>query len=102
MKTSMIGNISVQQTPPKAMWQINANRQDYSRLKNNWLFDDKKKRYGNTQKVDYLWIHETTRVMRAAFCQQYQLLEALTIIQAFECEKKNDNKMRARSSDSKD
>ena len=46
------------------------------------------KRYGNTQKVDYLWIHETTRVMRAAFCQQYQLLEALTIIQAFECEKK--------------
>ena len=63
---------------------------------------DKKKRYGNTQKVDYLWIHETTRAMRAAFCQHYQLLEALTIIQAFECEKKNDNKMRARSSDRKD
>ena len=71
MKTSMIGNISVHQTPPKAMWQINANRQDLSRFKNNCLFDDKKKRYGNTQKVDYLWIHETTRVMRAAFCQQY-------------------------------
>ena len=34
MKTSMIGNLSVQQTPPKAMWQTNANRQDFEELKN--------------------------------------------------------------------
>ena len=43
--------------------------------------------------LDYLWLQATPRVIRAAFCRQYQPLEALTIIQAFECEKSNRRRM---------